>query len=105
MPDTIPRKRFDKDIELVKLQAKIQDYQTGYWATLIFILTIGITAFVAMVAWALQTGIVVLFFGGMLVALITAGLGVWHAGRGSEPDKVQLRKDIENIYNEKPIEY
>jgi hypothetical protein len=89
----------------VKLQAKIADFQTGYWSGITIILTFGITGFVTMVALAMQTKNATFLGAGGVMFVGLCICAALFGGKGTEKERVELRKDFEKIYNKKPIEY
>ena len=105
MSNTIPTKRFKRDIELVKLQAKIADYQTGYYSGMTFAFTTAIGVFVAMVALAVETRYPPFFIGGLSILVVIFIFIFWYGERTRKSNVAQIRRDIESIYNEEPIKY
>lgn len=93
--------RFDKDIELLKLQAKISGAQAWYYAVtagalavlsglLITSLTVSLPTVIGYVVNVLQLSMLI------LIAL---------ARRTASNTRIQLRQNFEDLYNQRRIEY
>jgi fatty acid desaturase len=101
----LPKERFDKDIELAKVQAKVTEYQTGYFSLFVGMATIGVAFFIAALGFFIQTSLIFFLPLGILALVIAFLTCYWIERTDWEPHMAEIRKDFGKIYRKERVEY
>ena len=92
---------FDKDIELAKLQSQIAGTQTWYYTTTGGLLAILFALMIVSFSVTLPNGLGYVVSGFELLAV----LGMVYARWIARKNRAEFRKNFEDIYNRKRIDY